>query len=246
MYRLSFNNLGSLNRIPPPKTLIKAQSSHIENIMKCSYCEQTGHIITDCPFDKCIDKVLDSIEEPEFNNLTLKTLKRIASLRGIKVSLSKIQYVLMFKKIWLTKKKEREEEKHKLKETIDSLNRIENNNQEDCPVCMEPIGKINSCVSKCGHKFCLECLLKSYRKKNNCPMCRKSLTEEDYDDLPELIDADDFIPFNLNHEINQDNILNYIHYIENRGTNSTYNNVFYIPTPATPPLADGNTTPRIN
>ena len=237
MYRLSFNNLGSLNRIPPPKTLIKPQISHIENIMKCSYCEQTTHIITDCPFDKCIDKILDSHEEPEFNNMTLKTLKRIASLRGIKVSLSKVQYVLMFKKIWLTNKKEREKEKEKLKETIDSLNRLGNNNEQtDCPVCMEPIGKINSCVSKCGHKFCLECLLKSYRKKNNCPICRKSLTDEEYDDLPELIDTDDFIPFNLTQQLSEDNILNYIHYIENnRDENGTYNNVFYIPSAATLP-----------
>lgn len=244
MYRLSFNNLRSLNRNQNPKTQVKSQSNHIENIMKCSYCEHSSHTIIDCPFDRCIDKILDSTDEPDFNNLTLKSLKRIASVRGIKVSLSKIEYVLMFKKIWLKNKKEREEEKQKLKETIASLNRIENDNQEDCPVCMEPIGKINSCVSKCGHKFCLECLLKSYRKKNNCPMCRKSLTEEDYDDLPELIeDTEDFIPFDLSQSqiSNQDNILNYIQYIENRETNRIYNNIFYIPT-----QADGNTTPRIN
>jgi hypothetical protein len=235
MYRLSFNNLGSLNRIAPPKTLIKPQSSHIESIMKCSYCEQTGHIITDCPFDKCIDKILDSIEEPEFNSLTIKTLKRIASLRGLKVSLGKTQYVLMFKKIWLTKKKEREEEKQKLKDVIDSLNRIENNNEQtDCPVCMESLGKINSCISKCGHKFCLECLLKSYRKKNSCPICRTSLTEEDYDD---------FIPFDQSQILSQDNILNYIYYIENRNQNTSYNNSLYIPTP---PLADGDLTPMIH
>ena len=108
MYRLSFNNLRSLNRIQNPKTQVKSQSNHIENIMKCSYCEHSSHTIIDCPFDKCIDHILDSTDEPDFNSLTLKTLKRIASLRGIKVSLSKIEYILMFKKIWLTKRKERE------------------------------------------------------------------------------------------------------------------------------------------
>jgi hypothetical protein len=242
MYQQLFNNLSGLNRNQNTKTLVKSQSNYIENIMKCSYCEDRSHTIIDCPFDRCIDKILDSRDEPDFNNLTLKSLKRIASVRGIKVSLSKIEYVLMFKKIWLKNKKEREEEKQKLKETIDSLNRIENDNQENCPVCMEPIGKINSCVSKCGHKFCLECLLKSYRIKNNCPMCRKSLTEEDYDDLPELIeDTEDFIPFDESQISSQDNILNYINYIENSETNRIYNNIFYIPR-----QTDGITTPRIN
>ena len=232
MYRLSFNNLRSLNRNQNPKTQVKSQSNHIENIMKCSYCEHSSHNITDCPFDKCIDHILDSTDEPDFNSLTLKTLKRIASLRGIKVSLSKIEYILMFKKIWLTKRKEREEEKQKLKKTIESLNRIENENEQiDCPVCMEPLGKLNNCVSKCGHKFCLECLLKSYRKKNNCPMCREELIEDDYDDLPPLIsDEDDFIPFQQSQILSEENILNYIHYVENREGNRGFNNVFYITT----------------
>jgi len=234
MYRLSFNNLASLNNQGRGrKPVIKTQSNHIENIMKCSYCEQNGHMITECPYDKCIDKILESSEEPEFNSLTLKTLKRIASLRGIKVSLSKIQYVLMFKRIWLTNKKEKEEQREKMKNTIESLNRINNSENTECPVCMESIGKINNCVSKCGHRFCLECLLKSYKKKNSCPLCRQSLTSEENenDDLPDLIPVDeDFIPFNQSGILSQENILNYIHYIENRnGEQELTNNFINIP-----------------
>jgi hypothetical protein len=37
-------------------------------------------MITECPYDKCIDKILESSEEPEFNSLTLKTLKKIACI----------------------------------------------------------------------------------------------------------------------------------------------------------------------
>jgi hypothetical protein len=230
MYQLSFNNLGSLNN-RGRKPIIKTQSNHIENIMKCSYCEQSGHMITECPYDKCIDKILESSEEPEFNSLTLKTLKRIASLRGIKVSLSKIQYVLMLKKIWLTNKKEKEEEREKMKNTIESLNRINNSENTECPVCMESIGKINNCVSKCGHRFCLECLLKSYKKKNSCPLCREPLEENEYNDLPDLIPVDiDFIPFNQSEILSQENILNYIHYIENRNSEQeSTNNYIYLP-----------------
>jgi hypothetical protein len=237
MYRLSFNNLASLNnQSRGRKPVIKTQSNHIENIMKCSYCEQNGHMITECPYDKCIDKILESSEEPEFNSLTLKTLKRIASLRGIKVSLSKIQYVLMFKRIWLTNKKEKEEERKKMKNTIESLNRINNSENTECPVCMESIGKINNCVSKCGHRFCLECILKSYKKKNSCPLCRQSLTSEENenDDLPDLIPVDeDFIPFNQSEILSQENILNYIHSIENRNgeqeLTNIFNNFIYLP-----------------
>jgi hypothetical protein len=188
-------------------------------------------MITECPYDKCIDKILESSEEPEFNSLTLKTLKRIASLRGIKVSLSKIQYVLMLKKIWLTNKKEKEEEREKMKNTIESLNRINNSENTECPVCMESIGKINNCVSKCGHRFCLECLLKSYKKKNSCPLCREPLEENEYNDLPDLIPVDeDFIPFNQSEILSQENILNYIHYIENRNSEQeSTNNYIYLP-----------------
>ena len=121
-----------------------------------------------------------------------------------------------------------------MKNTIESLNRInnsENTENTECPVCMESIGKINNCVSKCGHSFCLECLLKSYKKKNSCPLCREPLEENEYDDLPDLIPVDeDFIPFNQNEILSQENILNYIHYIENRnGEQELTNNFIYLP-----------------
>jgi len=101
---------------------------------------------------------------------------------------------------------------------------------------MESIGKINNCVSKCGHRFCLECLLKSYKKKISCPLCRQSLTSEEneYDDLPDLIPVDeDFIPFNQSEILSQENILNYIHSIENRNgeqeLTNIFNNFIYLP-----------------
>ena len=44
--------------------------------------------------------------------------------------------------------------------------------QESCPICMEPIGQPNGATTACGHKFCLECLLKHSQIKDQCPMCR--------------------------------------------------------------------------
>ena len=52
---------------------------------------------------------------------------------------------------------------------------------DPCPICLDEIGDTNSCVTECGHKFCLKCLYTSLREKNTCPMCRAELVEENED-----------------------------------------------------------------
>ena len=56
--------------------------------------------------------------------------------------------------------------------------------KETCPICMSILGKDN-CTTKCGHKFCTECLLKAVQKNSSCPLCRNELLEkqEEPDDL---------------------------------------------------------------
>jgi hypothetical protein len=77
-----------------------------------------------------------------------------------------------------------------------------NANMIECPVCFENIGDKNSCVTTCGHKFCLNCLLQSYNSLNNCPLCRETLNanekpededDDDYDDDYDDEDDDDSI-----------------------------------------------------
>ena len=46
---------------------------------------------------------------------------------------------------------------------------------EDCPICMESLGKNDVCVTKCGHKFCTSCLLQSAQNNTDCPLCRTEL-----------------------------------------------------------------------
>jgi len=48
----------------------------------------------------------------------------------------------------------------------------------ECVICFEEIGKTNSCVTPCGHKFCFNCMVKALKKKDTCPMCRTALQEE--------------------------------------------------------------------
>ena len=81
-------------------------------------------------------------------------------------------------------------------QTIDTKN-------EDCPVCMEKLsGDKNICITKCGHKFCSECLIRAARNNNDCPLCRQKLTDHEVeppsqhglsnDEVYALIDANDY------------------------------------------------------
>lgn len=63
----------------------------------------------------------------------------------------------------------------------------------ECCICLETIGEKNNCVTECGHKFCLKCLMTAMSRNNNCPMCRTQLVEdlEDSDDEDEEGDHED-------------------------------------------------------
>lgn len=75
--------------------------------------------------------------------------------------------------------------------------------QEDCPICMNSLsGEKNFCVTRCGHKFCSECLIRAARNNNDCPLCRQKLTDHEVEPPPQhgltndevysLIDANDY------------------------------------------------------
>lgn len=166
MYNFRFNNLHSLNRrsqsvvryIPVPQ-------------MKCSYCEENGHNIMTCPYDKQLIHLLRSPQKPNFDHMSFKVLKRLAALINCKVSLPRIQIILNLTRYW--------QEWLKTQDIVARSSDI-----TDCPICMEPLESIQNVSTKCGHKYCLKCFLQSYHKKNSCPMCRTSIIEDDlYDQL---------------------------------------------------------------
>ena len=151
----------------------------------CSYCESENHNISACPVDNDMDKLLDSTIEPNFNNLSLKVLKKIAALTGLKTSMPKVQLVLTFKRTWLMRQKANREEVDILKKEISAIktqqqqqSKQTSEQPDECPICMDSIGQVNSSVTKCGHKFCSTCFIKTAMRKNSCPMCRASLVDE--------------------------------------------------------------------
>ena len=48
---------------------------------------------------------------------------------------------------------------------------------EECPICFEKIEERNCATTKCGHQFCLSCIIKSGRISNDCPLCRQAITD---------------------------------------------------------------------
>ena len=146
---------------------------------RCSYCNSDGHNITSCIEDSDMDKLLDSNIEPNFNNLSLKTLKKIASLTGLRTSIPKSQLVNTFKRMWRVRNEERINKSSTLKKELNTNTTNNLDEQTDCPICMEELGVTDNCTTKCGHKFCSSCFVKSVMRKNNCPMCRALLIDDD-------------------------------------------------------------------
>lgn len=64
-----------------------------------------------------------------------------------------------------------------LKQLFTNLtNNNSNDNNNDCPVCLDKITHNNYCKIPCGHTFHSTCII---RCNNKCPMCRTTICEED-------------------------------------------------------------------
>lgn len=56
------------------------------------------------------------------------------------------------------------------------IHRLKNDEQIECPICMEPIGEEERAMTYCGHFFCFNCIKHVYDNYNKkCPMCRENL-----------------------------------------------------------------------
>ena len=58
--------------------------------------------------------------------------------------------------------------------------------EEECPICLTPLGDKESVRTNCGHKFHKECIQRSLQIKRECPLCRQ------------LIDGTTVIPKTIN------------------------------------------------
>jgi hypothetical protein len=71
-----------------------------------------------------------------------------------------------------------------------------------CPVCLGDIGEKDSCVTECGHSFCLKCILRASQENTACPLCRNVLVTDPPDSVyehDEGIMTGDPLAHTLNH-----------------------------------------------
>ena len=54
-------------------------------------------------------------------------------------------------------------------------NKVKKIKTDECPICYNKLEDINVCVTKCGHSFCMGCMIQCIRRDNTCPICRGGL-----------------------------------------------------------------------
>ena len=79
-----------------------------------------------------------------------------------------------FKEAVISKLMEEEFKKHfDTKYYMNKFNpKIKKINIKECPICYDTLSNVNVCTTKCGHSFCMDCMVKHLKNKSNCPMCR--------------------------------------------------------------------------
>lgn len=59
----------------------------------------------------------------------------------------------------------------------DNHKTYEKEDRNECNICFEIMEHKNISITKCGHSFCLDCMIKSLSLKTTCPTCREILIE---------------------------------------------------------------------
>ena len=52
---------------------------------------------------------------------------------------------------------------------------LSSSSKQECSICYTELDKTNITITKCGHTFCTDCIIKWIMKKKTCPYCREEL-----------------------------------------------------------------------
>lgn len=116
----------------------------------------------------------------EHYELLLQTTTEIEAIENLKIKISTCK-----RNLTNTKKKYNEFFRtwNYLKKTLEELQ--ENNSSLNCPICLDDIEEDNIAITKCGHKFCWNCIYQTYTvssKNENiikCPTCNNLMKNTD-------------------------------------------------------------------
>jgi len=143
---------------------------------KCAYCGSRAHTIDKCNLDtEMIDYTMAmSNELPDFSRFSTRMLKRMAVHYGYMSSMPRKAHVECLTQASNLLQVERTQLVEENAHQVAASN--EKKLEEDCPVCFIAIGDNNTATTRCGHRFCLECMVTHARKSNECPLCRGNIT----------------------------------------------------------------------
>lgn len=158
-------------------------------MVNCYYCQNDNHNISSCKEDQVlIEMIMKQNTQPKFSSFSEKILRRLSAHCNIKTTLPKLQLVIQITRKW-----------HELNNNNNNNNKKFESDDIDCAICFETIEATNSCVTTCGHKYCLSCVLEHSRNRSfddtDCPICRNVLlvkknSMNDYAHIQDLIEND--------------------------------------------------------
>ena len=66
-----------------------------------------------------------------------------------------------------------------VKENIQNIIQYEQENERECPICLEELGDNNYVKTNCNHKTCVSCFVANIKLNNKtaklCPLCREQM-----------------------------------------------------------------------
>ena len=95
--------------------------------------------------------------------------------------------------------------------------------KHECPVCFELTELDGGIITKCGHLYCIECLMELLQEKPECPLCRGHYARKDILSVVDIVKSKKLEPKHKNEydeEYNDDNASN-----KNRENSSKLNSV---------------------
>ena len=95
--------------------------------------------------------------------------------------------------------------------------------ENECCICFEYIQHKNSCVTECGHKFCLKCLMNTMYHQDSwcCPYCRTTLIEQNKNKPEQLFWSEDETDYGEDSEEDNDDADSYSDYDHERRAEQT-------------------------
>ena len=79
---------------------------------------------------------------------------------------------------------------------VKSIQTLKEEEVISCPICLDDVKEDQKCITKCGHKFCWDCIYNTFKQNSNnggikCPSCNYIITVNDLYLLKEELKEND-------------------------------------------------------